>query len=71
MVPCEPVKRLDDLYGFGNWETNEQVNSLYKFENLGSWPDNEWPNVNKFYDVSGKLIRERTLAHANSYKNSV
>ncbi len=71
LVPCDPVKRLNEMYGYNDWETNIQVNFLYKFENLGFWSDREWPNVNKYYDISGKLNLERTLSHANTYNNTM
>jgi hypothetical protein len=69
LVPCDPVKRLNEMYGYNDWETKKQVNSVYNLENLGPWPGRVWPNVNKFYDISGKLNLNRTASHANNYIN--
>ena len=68
MVPCDPVKYLDNEYGVNNWATplskNYQWKNVVYFKN---WTNSEWPHAVRYYDKEGKLIEKKTLDYINQH----
>jgi hypothetical protein len=70
LVPCDPVKYLDNEYGKNQWQTPKS--SHYTWSNLvsmGNWSDNEWPKSIRYYEKNGSFNLKRTLKDVNKYSN--
>ena len=70
LVPCDPVKYLDNEYGKNKWQIPKSTN--YSWTNLvsnGNWSENEWPKVLKYYEKNGTINLKSTLKDINKYSN--
>ncbi len=68
MIPCNPVKYLDNEYGVDNWAVPKSKN--YTWKNVvysKNWTNTEWPYAVRYYDKKGKLLQKKTLTYLNQH----
>lgn len=74
MVPCDPVSYLNREYGEEKkWSFPQEKN--YTWSNViydSRWKDHEWPNVIRYYDKAGGLLKNKVLEYVNKHlKNNI
>lgn len=69
MVPCDPVMYLNREYGDEKkWYFPQEKN--YTWSNViydSRWKDHEWPNVIRYYDKAGVLLKNKVLEYVNKH----
>ena len=68
MVPCDPIKYLDNEYGANNWQ--KPIVEKYYWKNLvfkEYWKSDEWPKAVKFFDRRGRILRKKILNYVRKY----
>lgn len=68
LVPCDPVKYLENEYGSKRWRSPQSKN--YVWDNVKywrNWTDSEWIHSVRYYDKNGNVIKNKTLAQLNKF----